>query len=387
MFAKGKGQQMPSDIQAKEKLAHYVYEYLMHLGAKQSAQTFLQEIRWDKNVSLGEAPGFLSSWWCVFWDLYCAAPERRGQYEASEEAKIFHDYQSVNAPAPGTNPMMIPGQPQFARFHPSQRGMKMPANVDYNTVNNQSSNTNPSGTSSVPSNNSNPTMNIDAARVTSSMSPMSRLTPPGGRAMSTNQQTNPQQPQNINNLNFNGPPQGSSQQIRGPNNQPSMTNTNNNAPMSPMPNMNMQQQQHAARWSNSNQNSNGPPNQSQAQLPPPQSTMSYSSSSPAPYGANPQQINPHGPGTPIVPSPSQEGGDMNYSLNKIVPSSMQYHDQNMSNIVPMNSEMTHHSQINGEIMDSLKNSPITNLASGNRHHEEPIADLNPYNNFADTNLF
>ena len=46
MFAKGgKGQQqMPSDIQAKEKLAHYVYEYLMHLGAKQSAQIFLQEV-------------------------------------------------------------------------------------------------------------------------------------------------------------------------------------------------------------------------------------------------------------------------------------------------------------------------------------------------------
>lgn len=49
MFAKNKGQQqqpqpIPSDIQAKEKLAHYVYEYLMHLGAKQSAQTFLQEV-------------------------------------------------------------------------------------------------------------------------------------------------------------------------------------------------------------------------------------------------------------------------------------------------------------------------------------------------------
>lgn len=48
MFAKNKGAQqqpqLPSDIQAKEKLAHYVYEYLMHLGAKQSAQTFLQEV-------------------------------------------------------------------------------------------------------------------------------------------------------------------------------------------------------------------------------------------------------------------------------------------------------------------------------------------------------
>ncbi len=45
MFAKGKGQQIASDIQAKEKLAHYVYEYLMHIGAKQSAQVFLQEVK------------------------------------------------------------------------------------------------------------------------------------------------------------------------------------------------------------------------------------------------------------------------------------------------------------------------------------------------------
>ncbi len=47
MYAKAKGQQMPSDIQAKEKLAHYVYEYLMHIGAKQSAQVFLQEVKYS----------------------------------------------------------------------------------------------------------------------------------------------------------------------------------------------------------------------------------------------------------------------------------------------------------------------------------------------------
>ncbi len=45
--------------------------------------------------------------------------------------------------------------------------------------------------------------------------------------------------------------------------------------------------------------------------------------------------------------------------------------------------------LKGEIMDSLKNSPITNLPGGNRHHDEavPIADLNPYSNFGDSNLF
>ncbi|XP_033082156.1 single-stranded DNA-binding protein 3 isoform X2 [Trachypithecus francoisi] len=94
MFAKGKGSAVPSDGQAREKLALYVYEYLLHVGAQKSAQTFLSEIRWEKNITLGEPPGFLHSWWCVFWDLYCAAPERRDTCEHSSEAKAFHDYAS-----------------------------------------------------------------------------------------------------------------------------------------------------------------------------------------------------------------------------------------------------------------------------------------------------
>uniref|UniRef100_A0A665TQZ2 Si:ch211-130m23.3 n=1 Tax=Echeneis naucrates TaxID=173247 RepID=A0A665TQZ2_ECHNA len=77
-----------------EVLALYVYEYLLHVGAQKSAQTFLSEIRWEKNITLGEPPGFLHSWWCVFWDLYCAAPERRDTCEHSSEAKAFHDYVS-----------------------------------------------------------------------------------------------------------------------------------------------------------------------------------------------------------------------------------------------------------------------------------------------------
>uniref|UniRef100_A0AAZ3P0I8 LisH domain-containing protein n=1 Tax=Oncorhynchus tshawytscha TaxID=74940 RepID=A0AAZ3P0I8_ONCTS len=76
------------------KLALYVYEYLLHVGAQKSAQTFLSEIRWEKNITLGEPPGFLHSWWCVFWDLYCAAPDRRETCEHSSEAKAFHDYVS-----------------------------------------------------------------------------------------------------------------------------------------------------------------------------------------------------------------------------------------------------------------------------------------------------
>lgn len=45
------------------RLALYVYEYLLHIGAQKAAQTFLSEIRWEKNITLGEPPGFLHSWW------------------------------------------------------------------------------------------------------------------------------------------------------------------------------------------------------------------------------------------------------------------------------------------------------------------------------------
>ncbi|KAK9404219.1 single-stranded DNA-binding protein 3 [Crotalus adamanteus] len=107
MFAKGKGSAVPSDGQAREKLALYVYEYLLHVGAQKSAQTFLSEIRWEKNITLGEPPGFLHSWWCVFWDLYCAAPERRDTCEHSSEAKAFHDYCSQLMARLARNLMMI----------------------------------------------------------------------------------------------------------------------------------------------------------------------------------------------------------------------------------------------------------------------------------------
>ncbi|XP_049733418.1 single-stranded DNA-binding protein 4 isoform X10 [Loxodonta africana] len=101
MYAKGgKGSAVPSDSQAREKLALYVYEYLLHVGAQKSAQTFLSEIRWEKNITLGEPPGFLHSWWCVFWDLYCAAPDRREAFEHSSEAKAFQDYSTAAAPSP-----------------------------------------------------------------------------------------------------------------------------------------------------------------------------------------------------------------------------------------------------------------------------------------------
>ncbi|KAI4494130.1 hypothetical protein M0802_009164 [Mischocyttarus mexicanus] len=143
MYTKTKGSSVPSDAQAREKLALYVYEYLLHVGAQKAAQTFLSEIRWEKNITLGEPPGFLHSWWCVFWDLYCAAPERRDSCEHSSEAKAFHDYGFVNSgygvngiahnagPAPSPIGQMppndgMPGGPMPPAFFPFM-GPRYPA--------------------------------------------------------------------------------------------------------------------------------------------------------------------------------------------------------------------------------------------------------------------
>uniref|UniRef100_A0A8C8A6Y4 Single stranded DNA binding protein 3b n=1 Tax=Oryzias sinensis TaxID=183150 RepID=A0A8C8A6Y4_9TELE len=133
MFPKGKGTPVPSDSQAREKLALYVYEYLLHIGAQKSAQTFLSEIRWEKNITLGEPPGFLHSWWCVFWDLYCAAPERRETCDHSSEAKAFHDYSAAAAPSPVMGGMPpgegMPGGPMppgFFQGPPGPQGSPHP---------------------------------------------------------------------------------------------------------------------------------------------------------------------------------------------------------------------------------------------------------------------
>ncbi|TWW71903.1 Single-stranded DNA-binding protein 2 [Takifugu flavidus] len=108
------------------RLALYVYEYLLHVGAQKSAQTFLSEIRWEKNITLGEPPGFLHSWWCVFWDLYCAAPDRRETCEHSSEAKAFHDYVSdttlsyLHMPYPGG----------ICKSHPKGHGPLRPSRAE-----------------------------------------------------------------------------------------------------------------------------------------------------------------------------------------------------------------------------------------------------------------
>ncbi|KAL3311044.1 hypothetical protein Ciccas_010382 [Cichlidogyrus casuarinus] len=132
MYNKNKPSGVPSDAQSKEKLAIHVYEYLVHVGATKTANSFLQEvrfcishfillkIRWDKPVPIGEHPGFLLSWWSIFWDLYSAAPERRDSHDHSSEAKAFHDYGFVNAGFPNglthVSPLLTIMEFNFIKF-------------------------------------------------------------------------------------------------------------------------------------------------------------------------------------------------------------------------------------------------------------------------------
>lgn len=117
---KAKNQQpITSELDAKEKLIVYVYEYLIHSGAKQAASLFKENIGYSKEIKINDSPGFLVDWWCVFWDLYCAAPDRRMTLpESSAEARAFHDYRvtpispSITHPSPPQHPSQ-PHGPQF----------------------------------------------------------------------------------------------------------------------------------------------------------------------------------------------------------------------------------------------------------------------------------
>lgn len=117
---KAKNQQpFTSELDAKEKLIVYVYEYLIHSGAKRAAETFKEDIGYAKDIKVNDGPGFLLDWWCVFWDLYCAAPERRhSQPESSSEARAFHDFirtpmsPSITQNSPPQHPQQPP-PPQF----------------------------------------------------------------------------------------------------------------------------------------------------------------------------------------------------------------------------------------------------------------------------------
>lgn len=118
---KAKNQQnFTSEVDAKEKLIVYVYEYLINVGAKQAADNFKDTIGYAKEIKVNDSPGFLSDWWCVFWDLYCAAPERRQtQPESSSDAKAFHDLMRSTPHSPAithTSPPQHPQQPPQPQF-------------------------------------------------------------------------------------------------------------------------------------------------------------------------------------------------------------------------------------------------------------------------------
>ncbi|XP_054345444.1 single-stranded DNA-binding protein 2 isoform X2 [Pongo pygmaeus] len=256
------------------RLALYVYEYLLHVGAQKSAQTFLSEIRWEKNITLGEPPGFLHSWWCVFWDLYCAAPERRETCEHSSEAKAFHDYSAAAAPSPvlgnippGDGMPVGPVPPGFFQPFMSPRypgGPRPPLRIP-----NQALGGVPGSQPLLPS-------GMDPTRQQGHPNmggPMQRMTPPRGMV--------PLGPQN-----YGGAMRPPLNALGGPG----------------MPGMNM-----------------GPgggrpwPNPTNA------NSIPYSSASPGNYVGPPGGGGP--PGTPIMPSPadSTNSGDNMYTLMNAVP--------------------------------------------------------------------
>ncbi|XP_021960894.1 single-stranded DNA-binding protein 3 isoform X3 [Folsomia candida] len=317
MYAKGKGSAVPSDAQAREKLALYVYEYLLHVGAQKAAQTFLSEIRWEKNITLGEPPGFLHSWWCVFWDLYCAAPERRDTCEHSSEAKAFHDYGFVNSgygvngiahnsgptPSPmGPNDGMGPGGPMPPGFFPNSMRPSPPTHP-----------------SSQPSPHSQP----PPPQMLTNQPFMGPRYPPGGPRPGV------RLPQMGND--FNGP-QGQPM-MPGPMD-PSRQGPGGMAPMGPRmtpPRPGMGPLGPSSYGPGPGPGMRpGPPGMppmsmagpGRPQWPPSSSApMNYNSSSPGNYGGPPGSSGPPGPGTPIMPSPqdsSSSGGENMYGMMKPV---------------------------------------------------------------------
>ncbi|XP_065199798.1 single-stranded DNA-binding protein 3-like isoform X1 [Planococcus citri] len=380
MYTKGKGSAVPSDAQAREKLALYVYEYLLHIGAQKAAQTFLTEIRWEKNISLGEPPGFLHSWWCVFWDLYCAAPERRETCEHSSEAKAFHDYGFVNSgygvngighnagPAPSPIGQMPPNDgmsggamppgffPPFMggpRYPPGPRpGVRMPQmGGDFNGRNSLQ----PPGQPMMP-NTMDPSRQGEGNEYVGwqgppSMNPMGpRMNPPRGPGMGPM-----------------GP--GSYGPMRGP-------PPNSSGPGGPGPNPGMSPMSMA-----------GPSGGRPTWQPNTSTPMSYSSSSPGTYGGPPGSGGPAGPGTPIMPSP--QGGENMYTIMKPVPGGnmpntkySMIQDFSMSGgpdsgpLGPM-APNSMGPVMNGDGLDGMKNSPANGGPGTPR--EDNSGGMNEYN--------
>ncbi|CAI6371666.1 unnamed protein product [Macrosiphum euphorbiae] len=371
MYAKGKGATVPSDAQAREKLALYVYEYLLHIGAQKAAQTFLNEIRWEKNITLGEPPGFLHSWWCVFWDLYCAAPERRDTCEHSSEAKAFHDYGFVNSgygvngiahnagPSPSPLGQMppndgMPGGPMPGGFFPNSSMRPSPPS---HPSAQQSPHSQPPSHGQMLSNQpfmgprypGGPRPGIRMSQLGNDFnSPTGQPMMPGmdplrqGGMGPMNPRMNPPRGQNTQNMS----PLGSySPGMRGP---PPNTTLGPGGGGGPNMPLSMGGLVGRPQWQ---PNANTP--------------MSYSSSSPGAYGGPSGSGGPPGPGTPIMQSPqdsSNSGGESMYTMMKPVTGGNMPGDFPMNNasdsgpLGPMGPN-TMNSVLNGEGLDGMKNSP------------------------------
>lgn len=103
----------PSDLQARQMLVVYVYEYLIHEGACEAAETFLSEIGWNENITIRRFPGFLHSWWPIFWDLYSTAKD---SYEPPYSNDIAHNA----APAPSPVGQSLPNKGKGVPNTPSK---------------------------------------------------------------------------------------------------------------------------------------------------------------------------------------------------------------------------------------------------------------------------
>jgi hypothetical protein len=128
-------QMTPVEVQAKEKLCSFIYEYLTHIGASKTAETLKNEVLQNQNISVGEHPGFLSQWFTIFWDLYVGDPDYRDKNNPTQEAKAFHDFGFVQPTSlrPGyMGPPMGMGPPPDGMmspyFRPPPYGGRMPHN-------------------------------------------------------------------------------------------------------------------------------------------------------------------------------------------------------------------------------------------------------------------
>jgi len=306
----------------------------------------------------------------VFWDLYCAAPERREQCDHSSEAKAFHDYGFVSSGygVNGIGHNSGPTQSPLGQLPPSEGipGGPMGPNFFPNSTMRPSPPTHPTSQQSPhpqPPSSHNQMMTgqvqpfMGAPRYPSAPRP-------GGVRM-----------QGIGN-DFNGPP-----------GQPMMPNSMDPSRQGGPPGIGMSPRMNAPRGpalgpmgpaGYGPASMRGPPpgapgmppgmgmaSGGRPQWQPNTSTpMNYSSSSPGNYGGPPGS-GPPGPGTPIMPSPqdsSNSGGDNMYTLMKPVNSGNMGADFPMSaggdtgSMGPMGPN-TMGPVINGNDLDGMKNSP------------------------------